>query len=106
MVRALELELQELTHIIDGWSGDLSVPERMSFLRKQMKSSKALHRSKGGAAHAVDAEGSWCGESASCFTSTRALGFLVTQAEIKHLLSAPTTFTQILDVLGNSKSKT
>ena len=106
MVRALELELLELTHIIDGWSGDLSVPERMSVLRKQMKSSKALHRSKGVAAHAGDGEGDWGGESASCFTSTRAVDFLVTQAEIKHLLSAPTTFTQILDVLGNSKSKT
>ena len=83
----------------------MSVPEKMMFLRKQIKSSKGLHRSKGGAAHAADAEGDWGGESASCLNSTRAVEFLVIQAEIKHLLSVPTTFTQILDALGNSKSK-
>ena len=80
MVRALELELQELTHNIDGWSGDMGVLERMSFLRRQVQASKGLHRAKGGVAYAADAEGDWGGESASCFTSTRAVDFLVTQA--------------------------
>lgn len=105
MVRALELELQELTHIIDGWSGDMGVPEKMSLLRKQFKASKGLHKAKG-LLNAAGGDGDWCGDSASCFNSTRAVEFLATQAEIKQLLSAPTTFTQILDVLGDSKSKT
>ena len=89
MVRALELELQELTHVIDGWSGDMGVPERMMILRKQVKAGKSVYRAKGGAAHAADSEGDWGGESASCLNSTRSVDFLLTQAEVKGLLSAP-----------------
>ena len=108
MVKALELELKELRHVIEAWAPSLSVTERLASLRSHMKSSKQLMRASKGGAGSQDGEESATGFiGASGIQAIRSASFIKTREAVKVMLESggSVTFTDMLDLLSSSESK-
>ena len=106
MVRAVELELKELVHIINDW-GSTSVTQRLASLRAQprVKPGGRTSKSSGGVANLAEEELT-DGVGASGILAMRSAAFLDTKAKVKELTDGGNpSFTKLLDLLGASQSK-
>lgn len=108
MVKAVELELTEMKHLIEAWMPSLTVAERMVALRSHLRTSKQMVKSvkMGGDSQELD-ETAGYGIGPSGVQAIRSAAFIKTREAIKALLDTgiSATFTSVLDLLSESESK-
>ena len=106
MVQALELELQDMVHVINAW-GNLSVTQKLASLRAQRRVKQVAQPSKVGTVDVGHSEEELSGSmGTSGIKALRSADFIETRMAIKDLTDGKSpTFTKVPDLLGTSSSK-